>query len=120
LRKSRGSVPRLSHREQCHSVMGASALLMGRWRGRGASATLAALERRRSDGLCRSGCAGASGAGEDGPGVLCVLRDVTAIDTSVSILGHKMPAPIMVAPTGRHKLFHPEGERATARGAAAA
>src|SRR6185312_1319103 len=62
LRKSRGSVPRLSHREQCHSVMGASALLMGRWRGRGASATLAALERRRSDGLCRSGCAGASGA----------------------------------------------------------
>ena len=49
-----------------------------------------------------------------------VLRDVTAIDTSVSILGHKMPTPIMVAPTGRHKLFHPEGERATARGAAAA
>ena len=26
----------------------------------------------------------------------------------------------MVAPTGRHQLFHPEGERATARGAAAA
>ena len=26
----------------------------------------------------------------------------------------------MVAPFGRHKLFHPEGERATARGAAAA
>ena len=26
----------------------------------------------------------------------------------------------MVAPTGRHHLFHPEGERATARGAAAA
>lgn len=49
-----------------------------------------------------------------------VLRDVTQIDTSVMILGHKMPTPIMVAPTGRHKLFHPEGERATARGAAAA
>jgi len=49
-----------------------------------------------------------------------VLRDVTAIDTSVTILGQKMPTPIMVAPTGRHKLFHPEGERATARGAAAA
>jgi 4-hydroxymandelate oxidase len=26
----------------------------------------------------------------------------------------------MIAPTGRHKLFHPDGERATARGAAAA
>ena len=49
-----------------------------------------------------------------------VLRDVTAINTSVSILGKTMPTPIMVAPTGRHKLFHPEGERATARGAAAA
>jgi 4-hydroxymandelate oxidase len=49
-----------------------------------------------------------------------VLRDVTAIDTSVSILGQKMPVPIMVAPTGRHKLFHHQGERATARGAAAA
>ncbi|MGN6571381.1 MAG: alpha-hydroxy acid oxidase [Pseudolabrys sp.] len=49
-----------------------------------------------------------------------VLRDVTATDTSVSILGQTMPTPIMVAPTGRHKLFHPEGERATARGAAAA
>ena len=49
-----------------------------------------------------------------------VLRDVTSIDTSVSILGKTMPTPIMVAPTGRHKLFHPEGERATARGAAAA
>ena len=49
-----------------------------------------------------------------------VLRDVTGIDTSVTLLGHKSPAPILVAPTGRHKLFNPEGERATARGAAAA
>ncbi len=49
-----------------------------------------------------------------------MLRDVTAIDTSVSVLGERIAAPLMVAPTGRHKLFHPEGERATARGAAAA
>jgi 4-hydroxymandelate oxidase len=49
-----------------------------------------------------------------------VLRDVTGIDTSVTVLGQRLPTPIMVAPTGRHKLFHPEGERATARGAAAA
>jgi len=41
-------------------------------------------------------------------------------DTSASILGNRCAAPIMVAPFGRHKLFHPEGECATARGAAAA
>jgi 4-hydroxymandelate oxidase len=49
-----------------------------------------------------------------------MLRDVTAIDTSVDVLGERIAAPLLVAPTGRHKLFHPEGERATARGAAAA
>ena len=49
-----------------------------------------------------------------------MLRDVTAIDTSVSVLGAHIAAPLMVAPTGRHRLFHPDGERATARGAAAA
>jgi 4-hydroxymandelate oxidase len=49
-----------------------------------------------------------------------MLRDVTAIDTRVTLLGRQLPTPIMVAPTGRHKLFHPQGERATARGAAAA
>jgi len=49
-----------------------------------------------------------------------MLRDVAAIDTSVSVLGERIAAPLMVAQTGRHKLFHPEGERATARGAAAA
>jgi 4-hydroxymandelate oxidase len=49
-----------------------------------------------------------------------VLNDVETIDTRVTLLGHTVPAPIMVAPTGRHKLFHPDGERATARGAALA
>ena len=49
-----------------------------------------------------------------------VLRDITSIDTGVTLLGDKHPHPILVAPTGRHKLFHPEGEKATARGAAAA
>jgi 4-hydroxymandelate oxidase len=49
-----------------------------------------------------------------------MLRDVIAIDTSVSVLGERVAAPLMVAPTGRHKLFHPDGERATARGAAEA
>jgi 4-hydroxymandelate oxidase len=47
-----------------------------------------------------------------------VLRDVTTIDTNVTLLGAKHPHPILIAPTGRHKLFHAEGEKATARGAA--
>src|SRR5262245_26911069 len=49
-----------------------------------------------------------------------MLRDVTRIDTGTTVLGARIAAPLMVAPTGRHRLFHPEGERATARGAAAA
>ena len=49
-----------------------------------------------------------------------VLNDVTNIDTAASVLGTRLDTPIMVAPFGRHKLFHAEGERATARGAAAA
>jgi 4-hydroxymandelate oxidase len=49
-----------------------------------------------------------------------MLRDITAIDTGASVLGERLAMPLMVAPTGRHRLFHPEGERATARGAATA
>lgn len=49
-----------------------------------------------------------------------VLRDLSTTDTRVTLLGHEHRSPILVAPTGRHKLFHPEGEAATARGAAAA
>ncbi len=49
-----------------------------------------------------------------------VLRDITHVDTRVTLLGNELPFPILVAPTGRHKLFNPEGEAATARGAAAA
>jgi 4-hydroxymandelate oxidase len=49
-----------------------------------------------------------------------VLRDIGNVDTSVSLLGARVATPIMVAPMGRHRLFHAEGERASARGAAAA
>lgn len=49
-----------------------------------------------------------------------VLRDITKVDLSTTLLGTPVATPIMVAPTGRHKLFNKEGERATARGAAAA
>jgi 4-hydroxymandelate oxidase len=49
-----------------------------------------------------------------------VLNDVSNVDTRVTLLGSALPTPILVAPTGRHKLFNTEGERATARGASAA
>jgi 4-hydroxymandelate oxidase len=43
-----------------------------------------------------------------------MLNDITQIDTGVDVLGRRLEIPIMVAPFGRHRLFHPEGERATA------
>jgi 4-hydroxymandelate oxidase len=49
-----------------------------------------------------------------------MLRDIVEIDTGVTLLGTKVNTPVMVAPTGRHHLFHANGERETARGAAAA
>ena len=49
-----------------------------------------------------------------------VLVDVGTIDTRVSLLGDTLPIPILLAPTRFHGLFHPEAERATARGARAA
>ena len=44
-----------------------------------------------------------------------VLRDISLIDTSVSILGIKSPIPLGVAPTAMQCLAHPDGELATAR-----
>jgi 4-hydroxymandelate oxidase len=49
-----------------------------------------------------------------------VLRDITQIDTATTLLGTSVPTPLIVAPSGRHKIYHPEGEKATARGASAA
>lgn len=49
-----------------------------------------------------------------------VLNDVTKLDTKVSLFGMDLPYPILIAPTAFHKLMHPEGEIATARGAGAA
>jgi 4-hydroxymandelate oxidase len=49
-----------------------------------------------------------------------VLVDVCAVDTRTTLLGREHPHPILVAPTAFHRLAHDEGERATARGAAAA
>ena len=49
-----------------------------------------------------------------------VLTDVSRIDTRVTLFGQEMAYPILIAPTAYHKLMHPEGELATARGAGAA
>jgi isopentenyl diphosphate isomerase/L-lactate dehydrogenase-like FMN-dependent dehydrogenase len=38
-----------------------------------------------------------------------VLVDVSRIDLSTSVLGYRVSAPIMIAPTAMHKLAHPEG-----------
>lgn len=38
-----------------------------------------------------------------------ILVDVSKIDMSTSILGYRTSGPIMIAPTGMHKLAHPEG-----------
>lgn len=49
-----------------------------------------------------------------------VLRDVTEVDTSVTVLGERLAAPVAVAPTTLQRLAHPEGELAMARATAAA
>ena len=49
-----------------------------------------------------------------------VLRDVASVDTRVTLFGREHAFPILLAPTAYHRVLHPEGEVATARGAAAA
>lgn len=49
-----------------------------------------------------------------------VLRDVSALDASVTLLGRRHPHPIVLAPVGYQRLYHHQGELETARGAAAA
>lgn len=48
------------------------------------------------------------------------LVDVTNRSTACTLLGRSLRMPILAAPTALHRLAHPEGERATARGCAAA
>ncbi len=47
-----------------------------------------------------------------------VLRDVAKIDTCLTLLGDALSHPILLAPTAYQRMSHPEGEVATARGAA--
>jgi L-lactate dehydrogenase (cytochrome) len=48
-----------------------------------------------------------------------MLRDVSAVDLSVTVLGTPMPAPILLGPVGVLRILHPDGELAVARAAAA-
>jgi isopentenyl diphosphate isomerase/L-lactate dehydrogenase-like FMN-dependent dehydrogenase len=48
-----------------------------------------------------------------------VLVDVRDVRTQTTVLGQEVSMPVLVAPTALHRLAHPEGEIATARGAAA-
>ena len=47
-----------------------------------------------------------------------VLRDVSKVDTSTSILGQTSSLPLVLAPTGMSRLFHYRGEDAVSRAAA--
>ncbi|WP_218138174.1 alpha-hydroxy acid oxidase [Thermoleophilum album] len=49
-----------------------------------------------------------------------MLVDVSRRDTSTTFLGQRLAHPICVAPTAFHRLAHPDGEKATAAGAARA
>lgn len=46
-----------------------------------------------------------------------VLRDVSAVDTSVDVFGYKNSIPLGIASTAMQCLAHPDGEMATARAA---
>lgn len=49
-----------------------------------------------------------------------VLNDVSTIRRSVRLFGRPIAAPLMISPTGLSGLYHPQGECAVARAAAAA
>jgi isopentenyl diphosphate isomerase/L-lactate dehydrogenase-like FMN-dependent dehydrogenase len=51
------------------------------------------------------------------PRVLC---DVSEVSTATTVLGTPIALPVVVAPVAYQQLYHPDGECATARGAAAA
>ncbi|GAA5925853.1 FMN-dependent alpha-hydroxy acid dehydrogenase [Sporobolomyces koalae] len=44
-----------------------------------------------------------------------VMRDVSTVDLSTRILGHKSSVPFFIAPAAMGKLAHPDGENALAR-----
>ncbi|MBI3647869.1 MAG: alpha-hydroxy-acid oxidizing protein [Actinobacteria bacterium] len=49
-----------------------------------------------------------------------VLRDVSSVDPSTTLLGKRVPLPLVLAPTGFTRIADPDGELAVARAAARA
>jgi isopentenyl diphosphate isomerase/L-lactate dehydrogenase-like FMN-dependent dehydrogenase len=49
-----------------------------------------------------------------------VLVDVRTVTTETTVMGEPVSMPVLVAPTAFHRLAHPDGEIAAARGTAAA
>jgi L-lactate dehydrogenase (cytochrome) len=49
-----------------------------------------------------------------------VLRDVGEVDPSTTVLGRRLPLPLVLAPTGFSRIADPDGELAVARAAARA
>jgi len=45
------------------------------------------------------------------------MVDTASIDTRIELLGQQLSSPIIIAPVGSQRAFHPEGELATARAA---
>ncbi len=45
------------------------------------------------------------------------LIDVSNVDTSLRLFGQKLKSPIILCPTARNKMFHPQAEFAIARAA---
>ena len=45
------------------------------------------------------------------------MVDTSAIDTRLTLLGQELTSPIVIAPAGSQRAFHPDGELATARAA---
>ncbi|KAL8006761.1 putative FMN-dependent dehydrogenase, alpha-hydroxy acid dehydrogenase, FMN-dependent [Plasmopara halstedii] len=49
-----------------------------------------------------------------------VLRDVSRIDISTTLLGHHVSSPVCVAPSAMHRMAHPDGEIASSSATAEA
>jgi len=49
-----------------------------------------------------------------------VLRDVSQVAMATTVLGSELQVPLLVAPMAYHRMAHPDGEAASAAGAAAA
>src|SRR2546430_17166183 len=47
-----------------------------------------------------------------------MLRDISSRSLATTVLGTELPAPILLAPIGVQTIVHPDGELASARGAA--